>query len=233
MNPSEFKFYCPRCAGSISASPEWEGLASNCPHCGEEIQVPRGSPATVEVTAPPLRRSFLVWLKARKAFAITIALVFAVFAGALIHSRSELKRVQKEAPSSSYEVDRPYDPFVLGNGYRIQNLRLEERGSDGRVHVLTNSEEYQAFMRAEEDYRMKHPAPVQEDEASICSTCNGTGKNRSTSVSSCAACSGGGTRLTPSGHRMVCNGCEGTGIARQDPNCIYCQGTGRVGLPGQ
>lgn len=223
MNPSEFKFYCPRCAGSISASPEWEGLASNCPHCGEEIQVPRGSPATVEVTAPPLRRSFLVWLKARKAFAITIALVFAVFAGALIHSRSELKRVRTAEPGRAPLVYSD-DPFVLSNGYRVS--RLYKEGADGQTYEFRDRESLEAWER-------QQPRKAEDEEDSTCSICSGTGRSRATSAPRCTSCAGGGTKLTPSGHRMICNGCEGTGFARHDPNCIYCQGTGRVGLPGQ
>ena len=52
--------------------------------------------------------------------------------------------------------------------------------------------------------------------------------DRSTSVLKCSSCSGQGTRLTPSGHRMICGGCDGTGIAKQEPECIYCGGSGRV-----
>jgi hypothetical protein len=165
----------------------------------------------------------LNWLRPRKAFAVTILLILGAFAGVLRNSRTELKRVEKEAARLNAPVVYSDDPFVLSNGYRVS--RLFEKGSDGQIYEFRDRESLEAWRR-------QQARPV-EQEPSICSLCSGTGRYRAQTLGRCSSCSGEGTKLTPSGHRIVCNSCEGTGIARHDPKCIYCQGTGRVGFPGQ
>jgi len=224
----QIKFHCPNCLGSISAGLEWAGKSTGCPHCKRLIDIPllpQEAPVLPRPPATPRRPLGRVtaFVKQRKPFAITICALFMAFIGLQIHLR--IKPDPKPDPvSTSVTSD---DPFVLSNGYRVQNLRIEKQGSDGRIYTLTDSESYQAFKRREEEAR------ASLDENNICSTCNGTGRSRSTSVSRCPGCSGGGTRLTPSGHRIVCNDCGGTGMEKVDPACIYCQGTGRIKLAGQ
>lgn len=224
----EIRFHCPSCMGRISAGTEWGGKSTGCPHCKRLIDVPlppQEAPALPRRPAKPHRnpRPFIAFVKQRKHFAITVFALFVAFIGLQIHLRTK-PEPKPDSVSTSLISD---DPFVLSNGYKVQNLRIEKQGSDGRIYTLTDSESYQAFKRREEEFR----ASVDDD--SICSTCNGTGRSPSTSVSRCAGCSGGGTRLTPSGHRIVCSDCGGTGMEKADPACIYCHGTGRVRLAGQ
>jgi hypothetical protein len=220
---NEIKFHCPHCIGSISAGPEWFGKSTGCPHCKRLIDIPIPQPKAAAFEPPPKRppRSrgpVAKFVSKRKPFVITVCALLVTFLGLQIHLRTKpepkLDRIAVPVVSD--------DPFVLSNGYRVQNLQIERQGSDGRIHTLTDSESYQAFKRREEGAR------TPEDDFGECSACNGTGKNLSTSVLRCSSCSGQGTRLTPSGHRMICGGCDGTGIAKQEPECIYCHGSGRV-----
>ena len=219
----EIKFHCPNCMGSISAGPEWFGKSTGCPHCNRLIQIPlpvAAQPVLAPTAAGPTRLAGRVatFVKQRKPFVITICALLTVFLGLQIHLRTK-PEPKPDRISTPVISD---DPFVLSNGYRVQNLQIEKQGSDGRIHILRNSEDYQAFKRTEGEARPP------EDNLAECSACNGTGRNRSTSVMRCSSCSGQGTRLTPSGHRMICGGCDGTGIAKQEPECIYCGGSGRV-----
>jgi hypothetical protein len=229
MNMDEIKFQCPNCMGSITAGPQWFGKSTGCPHCNRLIQIPLPASTPTPASAQPihvpaaLRSSrpvgrFAAFVKQRKPFVITVCSLFTIFLGLQIHLRAK-PEPKPDRVSPAIISD---DPFVLSNGYRVQNLQIEKRGSDGRIHILRNSEDYQAFKMMEEE------AGPPEDNFAECSACNGTGKNRSTSVSRCSSCSGQGTRITPSGHRMICGGCDGTGIEKQDPECIYCHGSGRV-----
>ena len=225
----QIKFHCPNCMGSISAGPPWFGKSTGCPHCNRLIQIPLPACTSTPASARPvhvpravrssrLAGRFATFVKQRKPFVITVCSLLTVFLGLQIVVRTKPEpKLDRVSPAVMSD-----DPFVLSNGYRVQSLQIEKRGSDGRIHILRDSEGYQAFKRMEEEAR------TPEDNFAECSACNGTGKNRSTSVSRCGSCSGQGTRLTPSGHRMICGGCDGTGIGKQDPECIYCHGSGRV-----
>jgi hypothetical protein len=231
------KFHCPNCQGCISAGPEWFGKSTGCPHCKRliEIPLPPTSTPVAEQTAakPPRRRSSPVanFVRKRKHFVITVTAVIAAFLGLqfYLHSKPEpkLDRIAKPLITD--------DPFVLGNGYRVQNLEIEKQGSDGRTYTLRSSEDYQAFKRGERDRGADTALKGTDDppHSQVCSFCKGSGRNQASTLSRCPRCSGEGTYITRSGHRIVCNECGGTGNAKQDPTCIYCKGTGRIGWPAR
>lgn len=51
MNPTSFKFACPKCGQHLTAETEHIGQSIGCPSCGELITVPK--PMTVAAASPP------------------------------------------------------------------------------------------------------------------------------------------------------------------------------------
>lgn len=231
----QIKFQCPNCTGSISAGAEWFGKSTGCPHCKRLIEIPLPPKALPELEQPVARsrrRSGPVasFVRTRKPFVITVCAIFAAFFGLqfYLHTRPQPEVARIAAPVITD------DPFVLSNGYRVQNLEIEKQGSDGKTYTLRSSEDYQAFKREERGRAAETDLKAADDNHSqICSFCKGTGRNKMSTTARCPRCSGAGTHLTPSGHRIVCSECGGTGKAKIDPTCIYCQWTGRIRLPGQ
>ncbi len=219
----EIKFHCPNCMGSISAGPKWFGKSTGCPHCNRLIEIPFPAKATQVPDPPadvPRRRAGTAgnFIKRRMPFVITVCSLLVAFLGLqfYLHTRPEPKVAQIPVPVVSD------DPFVLSNGYRMN--RIYRTDSNGVLHEFTDRDSLEAWDR-------QHGASGDSESGSDfgeCSACNGTGRNQGRTISDCPGCSGQGTRMTPSGHRIVCSSCDGTGNARQDPSCIYCGGAGRV-----
>ncbi|RYD59772.1 MAG: hypothetical protein EOP83_20425 [Verrucomicrobiaceae bacterium] len=220
---NDIKFHCPNCKGSICAGPEWFGKTTGCPHCKRLIDIPL-PPKAIPTPEPPSetqgRRTSraATFIGERKPFIMTLCALVAAFLGlhVYLHTRPEPEVARIVTPVISD------DPFVLSNGYRMQ--RIYRTDANGNLREFTDRESLEAWDRQQEDLGGR----ASGSHVGECSACNGTGRNIGRTVSDCPGCSGQGTRLTPSGHRIVCSSCEGTGNARQDASCIYCGGSGRV-----
>jgi len=220
---NDIKFHCSNCKGSISAGPEWFGKSTGCPHCKRLIDIPL-PPKAIPVLEPPSEtpkrhaRRAAHFIRKRKPFILTVCALGAAFLGlqVYLHTRPEPEVDRIVTPVISD------DPFVLSNGYRMQRIYRHDAG--GNLREFTDRESLEAWDRQQEARASQESG----GDAGECSACNGTGRNTGRTISDCPGCSGQGTRLTPSGHRIVCSSCDGTGNARQDDSCIYCGGSGRV-----